>query len=162
MLTLKIICVGKIKDKHLQALIQEYSKRILKYAKLDMVEIPDEKIPDQASPAEEEAIKEKECAQIWEKLQKISNPYIFALDLKGKQLSSEDFSSKIETIATYSSSTIVFVIGGSLGLTKKLVAKCHFNICFSQMTFPHQLIRVFLLEQIFRAFKIQHHEKYHK
>lgn len=161
MLNIKIICVGKIKEKSTQALIDEYSKRISKYAKIEIISIEDEKLPNTLSQAEIDRIKTIECSKIKDKILKYDKSSIFFLDLKGKEYTSEEFSEKLSNIATYESSTIVFVIGGSLGLTNELLSIPSYKICFSKMTFPHQLIRVFLLEQIFRAFKIQNNERYH-
>ena len=161
MLNIKIICVGKIKEASLSNLISEYSKRLSKYCKLEIIELEDEKLPTNLSENEINRIKSIESNRIKEKLIKFDNSSIFFLDLKGKEYSSEEFSNKISDIATYSSSTIVFVIGGSLGLSNELLSISSNKICFSKMTFPHQLMRVFLLEQIFRAFKIQNNEKYH-
>lgn len=162
MLNIKIICVGKIREKSLKELCDEYSKRISKYAKLEIIELDDEKIPSNSSDAIDEQIKIAESNKIIEKLNKLSNSHVILLDLKGKELDSVDFSKEIENISTYSSSAITFVIGGSLGMSQELLNYTKNKICFSKMTFPHQLIRVFLLEQIFRAFKIMNNETYHK
>ena len=162
MLNIKIICIGKVREKSLKELINEYEKRISKYAKIEIIEIDDEKIPQNASVAIEEQIKTIESKKILDRLTKYSNSNIILLDLKGKQYTSEEFANKIENIQTYSSSTIIFVIGGSLGMSKDLLEYSTDKICFSKMTFPHQLMRVFLLEQIFRAFKIINNETYHK
>lgn len=159
MLTIQIICVGKLKEAYLKSAIAEYSKRLSKYCKLDILELSDEKIPEKLNTNLSNEIKVKECANIIRHIKKYS--YVIALDLKGKQFSSEEFSSEIEKISM-TSSHITFIIGGSLGLTDDLLNLCHQKICFSKMTFPHQLIRVFLLEQIFRAFKISNGEMYHK
>ncbi len=161
MLNIKIICVGKVKEKSLSSLISEYTKRLSKYCKLEIIEVEDEKLPNSLNENDIKKIKSTECNKILEKLSKFDKASIFFLDLKGKEYSSEEFSSKISQIATYSSSTIIFVIGGSLGLTEEILSISSTKICFSKMTFPHQLIRLFLLEQIFRAFKIQNNEKYH-
>lgn len=159
MLTIEIICVGKIKEKYLKDAINEYSKRLSKYCKLIITELPDEKIPDKLNDNLKNIIKNKECTNIINHIKKDS--YVVALDLKGKSLSSEDFSKKIENISM-ENSHLTFIIGGSLGLTQELLSNCNFKICFSNMTFPHQLIRIFLLEQIFRAFKIKNGETYHR
>lgn len=161
MINIKIICVGKVKEKSLKELIDEYSKRLSKYCKLEIIELQDEKIPLNPSEADEIKVKEKECEKIKEKILKIGKSHIICLDLNGKQYSSEEFSDKLNNISTYENSTIVFVIGGSLGLTNELLSLSNEKISFSKMTFPHQLFRVFLLEQIFRAFKIQNNETYH-
>ena len=159
MLTINIICVGKLKEKFFKDAIDEYSKRLSKYCKLNIIELPDEKIPEKTNPNIENEIKTKECNNIINHIKKDS--YVISLDLTGKQLSSEEFSKNIENISMQSSQ-ITFIIGGSLGLTKKLLDSCNFKLSFSKMTFPHQLFRVFLLEQIYRAFKISNGENYHK
>lgn len=159
MLTIQIVCIGKIKEKYLQDAINEYSKRLSKYCKLIITELPDEKISDKLNSSLSEQIKEKECTKIINSLKKDS--YIIALDIKGLEFSSEDFSKKIDEISM-ENSNITFIIGGSLGLTKNLLDQCDLKVSFSKMTFPHQLFRVFLLEQIFRSFKISHGETYHK
>ena len=159
MLNINIICIGKIKEQYLKSAIEEYSKRLSRYCKLNILELPDEKIPDKLNDNLSNEIKTKECNNIINHLKKDS--YIIALDLTGNELSSEEFSKTIENISMENSS-ISFIIGGSLGLTKALLNKCNKKICFSKMTFPHQLIRIFLLEQIFRAFKISNNETYHR
>lgn len=159
MLTINIVCVGKIKEKFFKDAIDEYSKRLSKYCKLNILELPDEKIPDKSNSSIEYEIKSKECDNIIKHIKKDS--FIVCLDLKGKCFSSEQFSKNIEKISMQSSQ-ITFVIGGSLGLTEKILTLSNQNICFSSMTFPHQLIRIFLLEQLFRAFKISNRETYHK
>lgn len=161
MINIKIMCVGKIKEKSLSSLLSEYEKRISKYAKIDIIEVQDEKFDKNLSENDINIIKEKESNKIIDKINKLSNPFLIALDLKGDNLDSIDFSKKIEKIPTKGYSTIVFVIGGSLGISDKLLSMANEKICFSSLTFPHQLIRVFLLEQIFRAFKIINNENYH-
>lgn len=157
--TIQIICVGKLKENYLRSASFEYCKRLSRYCKLDILELPDVKIPDRLNENLSNEIKAKECDNIIRHIKKDS--YVIALDLKGKQLTSEDFSSHLEEIAM-SSSHVTFIIGGSLGLTNNLLNWCNEIICFSKMTFPHQLIRLFLLEQVFRAFKISHGETYHR
>lgn len=159
MLSIQVICVGKLKESYLKSAIDEYSKRLSRYCKLDILELPDEKIPDKINDNLSNEIKSKECDNIIRHIKKDS--YVIALDLNGKQFSSEDFSREIEKVSMTSSS-VTFIIGGSLGLTSELLNLCEQKICFSKMTFPHQLIRVFLLEQIFRAFKISNGETYHR
>lgn len=159
MLTIQIICIGKLKETYLKLAIDEYSKRLSRYCKLEILELPDEKIPDKLNTNLSNEIKSKECDNILRHIKKDS--YLIALDLNGKQFTSEEFSSEIEKIPMITSH-ITFLIGGSLGLTNKLLNLCHQKICFSKMTFPHQLIRIFLLEQIFRAFKISNGEVYHR
>ena len=158
MLNIQVICVGKLKEVYLKSAIEEYSKRLSKYCKLKIIELPDEKLPERLNPSLCHDIKTKECSHIPPYIKKDS--YVFALDLKGKQFTSEEFSLELEKL-TMTTSSITFIIGGSLGLTDQLLNTCQQKICFSKMTFPHPLIRIFLLEQIFRAFKISHHETYH-
>ncbi len=159
MLSIDIICVGKIKENYLKDAISEYSKRLSKYCKLNIIELQDIPIPSKTNETINNDIKTKESNNILNHIKKDS--YIFALDLKGKNYSSEEFSKKIENISM-NKSHITYIIGGSLGLTHELLQKCNDKICFSKMTFPHQLIRVFLLEQIYRGFKIINNETYHK
>ena len=159
MLSINIICVGKIKEKYLKDATEEYTKRLSKYCKLNIIELTDEKIPDKLYTKLEQEIKTKECNNIINHIKKDS--FIIALDLKGKEFTSEEFSKQLENISM-ENSHITFIIGGSLGLTENLLKICNLKICFSKMTFPHQLIRLFLLEQTFRAFKIQNGETYHR
>ncbi len=159
MVHINIICVGKIKENYLRDAIAEYSKRLSKYSKLNIIEINDEQIPNNLNYKISENIKYIEGTKI---LSYVKNSYVISLDLSGKQFSSEEFSDKLENITMNSNSNISFVIGGSLGLSKDVILNSNELICFSKMTFTHQLIRVFLLEQIFRAFKIQNNETYHR
>lgn len=159
MLTIDIICIGKLKEKYLKEAIAEYEKRLSRYCKIHILELPDEKIPEKLNPSLINEIKEKECNSILSHVKKDS--YIICLDLKGKEFSSEEFSKQIENLSMQTSH-ITFIIGGSLGLTDNLLKTAHLKICFSKMTFPHQLIRIFLAEQIFRAFKIANGETYHR
>ena len=159
MLTIDIICIGKLKEKYLKEAIAEYEKRLSRYCKIHILELPDEKIPEKLNPSLINEIKEKECNSILSHVKKDS--YIICLDLKGKEFSSEEFSKQIENLSMQTSH-ITFIIGGSLGLTDNLLKTAHLKICFSKMTFPHQLIRIFLVEQIFRAFKIANGETYHR
>ena len=159
MLNVQIICIGKLKENYLKDAISEYSKRLQKYCDLTITELADEKLPNKLNDSIINEIKNKECNKIMQNIKKDS--YIFSLDLKGKQYSSEDFSKKIEDIALNENSHITFIIGGTLGLTEEVLNNSNEKICFSKMTFPHQLIRIFLLEQLFRAFKISKNETYH-
>ena len=159
MLNINIVCVGKIKEDYLKAAIAEYSKRLSKYCSLQIIELQDEKLPPKLNPSIIDEIKNKEAKKIIDAVKKDS--YIFALDLRGKQFTSEEFSEKFEDIALNFNSSITFIIGGTLGLTDEVLSLSTEKISFSKMTFPHQLIRVFLLEQIFRAFKISKGETYH-
>lgn len=159
MLNINILCVGKIKETFFKDAINEYSKRLSKYCKLTVTELSDEKIPDKLNDNLSNEIKSKECTNIIKHIKKDS--YVICLDLNGKQLSSEQFSKTLDNLSL-ETSNITFIIGGSLGLTDELLQLSKQNICFSKMTFPHQLIRVFLLEQLFRAFKISNGETYHR
>ena len=158
MLHIDVVCVGKIKENYLKEAIAEYSKRLSKYCKLNIIEVSDEPIYDNSSDKLNENVKKAEGNRI---LSHLRNSYIIALDLQGKQYSSEEFSSKIENLSI-KHSNISFIIGGSLGLSDEVIQNSNELICFSKMTFPHQLIRVFLLEQLFRGFKIANNEVYHK
>ena len=159
MVTINIICTGKIKKKYLKDAIDEYSKRLSKFCKLNILELPGKKIPDKTNSSIENEIKNIESENVINHLKK--DTYVICLDLKGKQFSSEEFAQDIQDISMLHSN-ITFIIGGSLGMSEKLLNLANQKICFSKMTFPHQLIRVFLLEQIYRAFKIINGENYHK
>lgn len=160
MLHINLICVGKIKEKYLKDAISEYSKRLSKYCILNIIELSDEKVPENLNASLQNIIIQKESDKILSSMK--SNSYNIALDLKGIELSSEEFSDTLNKIALNYNSNITFIIGGTLGMSDKLLQSCDKLICFSKMTFPHQLIRVFLLEQLFRAFKIQNNETYHR
>ena len=160
MLNIKIICVGKLSNTSLKELSCEYLKRLQKYAKVDIIEIQDEKL-DTSSVSLEEKIKDIESKKILEKLDKLGKCTIITLDLKGKMLDSIELAKKISYISTYESSTIAFVIGGSLGFNDEVRQRANYSISFSKLTFPHQLIRIFLYEQLFRSFKILNNETYH-
>ena len=159
MVHINIICVGKLKEKYLKEAVNEYKKRLTKYCNINIIEINDEQIPNKINENIKEQIKEKECKKIMENIR--NDSYVIPLDLKGKQFTSEEFSCKLENIQTQGYSNITFIIGGTLGLTSEILKRANESICFSEMTFPHQLIRVFLLEQIFRGFKISKNETYH-
>ncbi len=159
MVSINVICVGKLKEKYLKDAVLEYSKRLSKYCNLNIIEISDEKLPNKINNSIIDEIKEKECRKILNNIKKDS--YIISLDLKGKEYSSEEFSTKIQDITIKGFSSITFIIGGTLGITNEVLNKSNELICFSKMTFPHQLIRVFLLEQLFRGFKILNNETYH-
>ena len=157
---IKIIAVGKCKEKATRELVNEYSKRLGAYTKLEMIEVPDEQTPDRNSDAQNEEVKRREGERILQKIQ--SDEYVILLDLKGKMLSSEGLADKIASIQTYQSSKLTFVIGGSLGISDALKARGNFKWQLSELTFPHQLVRILLCEQIYRAYKIMNHEPYHK
>ena len=155
-----IIGVGKIKEAYFRDAIAEYSKRLSKYCKYQIIEVADEECPENASAAEEEQIKDREGEKI---LKKIPNgAYVIALAIDGKKLNSIDFSKEMQRIFLSGKNEICFVIGGSIGLSKNVLNAANMKLSFSDMTFPHQLMRVILSEQIYRAFRIMNHEPYHK
>ena len=156
---INIVCVGKIKEKYLKLGIDEFKKRLSKYCKLDIIELDDEKAPENLSDKEMEMIKDKEGKKILAKIKDTS--YVIALAIDGKSLSSEELADTINKLGIRGISNITFVIGGSLGLSDEVLSRADYKLSFSKMTFPHQLIRVFLLEQLFRAFKISNNETYH-
>lgn len=159
MLNINLVCIGKLKESFFKDAVDEYSKRLSKYCNLNIIEIQDEKLPNKINESNIQAVKYKEGQKIIASLKKDS--YIICLDLNGKQISSEDFSKHIENISLNYNSSITFIIGGTLGIHSDVLNICNEKVCFSKMTFPHQLIRIFLLEQLFRAFKISHNETYH-
>ena len=159
-MNIRIIGVGKIKEKHMQEGIKEYLKRLSRYCNLEILEVGDEKAPENLSEKEKNIIKNKEGERILSKIP--SNSYIISLIIDGKKLSSEELSKKIETLMIDGVDNITFIIGGSLGLSEEIVNKSNFKISFSNMTFPHQLMRMILLEQVYRGFRIMRGEPYHK
>lgn len=158
-MNITVICVGKLKEKYLKEAVSEYSKRLSRYAKLEITELPDCKIPENASRAQCAEILEKEGELILSKIKPTS--YTVAMCIEGKQLSSPEFAQKIEEISMHSSN-IVFVIGSSLGLSDKVKNSASLKLSFGKITLPHQLMRVILLEQVYRGFKINRNEAYHK
>ena len=159
-MNITVIAVGKLKEKYLKSAVDEYSKRLGRYCKLNFIELPDEKTPDNASEKEELMIKEKEGEAILKKIK--DNAYVVAMDLGGNHITSEEFATKLDKLSVTGNSNIVFVIGGSLGLSKDVIKRANYKLCFSKMTFPHQLFRVMLLEQVYRAYRINNNEPYHK
>lgn len=159
---MKITCitVGKIKEKYFTDAVMEYAKRLSRYCKLEIMELADEKTPDGASESEEKAIKEREGERILKAVKE--DTYVIALAIEGKMLDSVELSRKIERLGVDGTSHITFVIGGSLGLSQAVLKRADYTLSFSKMTFPHQLMRVILLEQIYRCFRIMKHEPYHK
>lgn len=155
-----VVCVGKIKEKYFTMAIDEYSKRLSRYCKLEIIEVLDEKTPDQASEALEQQIKRKEGERILSHIK--DQAYVIALAIQGKMLDSVELANKIEFLGTYGESQIVFVIGGSLGLSDEVLKRANYKLSFSPMTFPHQMMRVILLEQVYRAYRINYGEPYHK
>ena len=157
---IKIVAVGKLKEKALISLFDEYKKRLKPYTKIELIEVNDEQTLDTNSFAQNEIIKNKEGERILSKIKE--SEYVVLLDLWGEMINSETFAKKLEDIYTYHSSNITFVIGGSLGLSKDVVKRANFRWKFSDLTFTHQMIRILLMEQIYRAYKINYHEPYHK
>lgn len=159
---MKITCVtvGKIKEKYLADAVREYSRRLSRYCKLEILELADEKTPDGSSEAEELAIKEREGERILKAIKE--DAYVIALAIEGSMLDSVEFSAQIEQLGIRGVSHVTFVIGGSLGLSPAVLKRADYALSFSKMTFPHQLMRVVLLEQIYRSFRIIRHEPYHK
>ena len=155
-----IVTVGKIKEKYLKDAIAEYSKRLSKYCKLEIIEVADEKTPDNASEVVEEQIRAKEGERILKHIK--DEAYVITLEINGKMLSSEDLAEKIDTLGVKGISHIVFVIGGSIGLGTEVLKRSDFALSYSKMTFPHQLMRVILLEQVYRSYRIINGEPYHK
>lgn len=159
-MNISIISVGKLKEKYLKMGMDEYVKRLSGYAKIELIEVPDEKAPEELSEAEMELVKKKEGERILSKIP--DGTYVYALAIEGKMKTSEEFAEGLEKLMTYGTSKIAFVIGGSLGLHKDVLNRADEKISFGRMTFPHQLMRLILLEQIYRGFRIMKGEPYHK
>jgi 23S rRNA (pseudouridine1915-N3)-methyltransferase len=155
-----LICVGRLKEKFLSMGVDEYAKRLGRYCTLEMIELADEKTPDHAVEALKIGIKKKEGERIQKVLKEDS--YCVALAIEGDMLSSEEFAQKIENLGVSGHGHISFIIGGSLGLSPEVLNRADKKISFSSMTFPHQMMRVILLEQIYRAYRINNHQPYHK
>lgn len=155
-----IVTVGKLKENYLKDAIAEYRKRLSKYCKLEIVEVADEKTPDNASETVEEMIRDKEAERILKHIK--PDTYVITLEIEGKQLTSEQLADKIESLGVQGRSHITFIIGGSIGLGKEVLEKSDYALSFSKMTFPHQLMRVILLEQVYRSYRIISGEPYHK
>jgi len=154
------ITVGRLKEKYFSAAIEEYSKRLGKYAAFEIIEVPDEKAPENLSPAEEDIIRQKEGQKILKSIK--SGGYVIATAINGKQLDSESLSRFMAKLGVDGISHIYFIIGGSLGLSGEVLERADYLLSFSPMTFPHQLMRVMLAEQVYRGFKIMNGEPYHK
>lgn len=159
-LNITIITVGKLKEKYLIQGINEYLKRLTSYAKVEVIELADEKAPENMSDSEMEQVKQKEGDRILSKISE--DTHVIALAIEGKMKSSEQLAAEIERLGTYGKSKIAFVIGGSLGLSNDVMKRANDTLSFSKMTFPHQLMRLILVEQIYRAFRINRGEPYHK
>lgn len=159
-MNITIISVGKLKEKYLKLGIEEFSKRLSKYCKLDMIELDDEKCPENLSDKDMEIVKNKEGQKILSKIK--NNSYVIALAIDGKNLSSEELANTISKLAVRGISHITFIIGGSLGLADEVLKIADYKLSFSKMTFPHQLMKLILLEQVYRSFRINNNEPYHK
>lgn len=159
-MNIKIISVGKLKEKYLVQGINEYVKRLGKYAKMQLIEVPDEKAPENLSAAEMLQVKEKEGERILSKIK--DGEYVFALAIEGKNPSSEEFAKQIDQLGIQGKSSLTFVIGGSLGLSEQVMKRSDTQISFGKMTYPHQLMRLILVEQIYRAYRINTNGPYHK
>ncbi len=159
-MNIRLICIGKLKERFYSEAVKEFSKRLSRFCDLEIVELPDERVADSPSPAEIERVKGIECRRIADKLSQ--SEFVIALDPGGKQLSSEELSSALQDCMLRGHSRIAMLIGGSHGLTKELKSRADMVLSFSRMTFSHQIFRVMLLEQVYRAFKIMSGEPYHK
>lgn len=159
-MNINIIAVGKIKEKYIQQGIDEFRKRLTRYCSLDIIEVSDEKAPENLSDKEIEIVKQKEGDRILQKIPQ--NSYVISLAIEGKELSSVELSNTIENLMVQGINDITFIIGGSLGLSKEVLNRSNFKLSFSKMTFPHQMMRLILLEQIYRGFRIMKGEPYHK
>lgn len=159
-MNISIITVGKLKEKYLKQGIDEYLKRLSAYAKMDIIEVPDEKAPEELSETEMLQVKQKEGERILAKI----NPdaHVIALAIEGKMKSSEELADTLDKLATYGKSKVAFIIGGSLGLSEEVLKRADEKLSFSKMTFPHQLMKLILLEQVYRAYRINRGEPYHK
>lgn len=159
-MNIAIISVGKLKEKYLKMGIEEYSKRLGSYAKIELIEVADEKAPEHLSDADMEIVKRKEGERILSKIG--ADTYVIALAIEGKMKSSEQLAADIQSLMTYGRSKVAFVIGGSLGLHEDVMKRSDEKLSFSKMTLPHQLMKLVLVEQIYRAFRIIKNEPYHK
>lgn len=159
-MNIKIITVGKLKEKYLKAGIAEYAKRLSSYCKLEIIEVNDEKAPENLSDKEMEQVKDKEGERILVKIP--AQSYVFALAIQGREYDSVEFSKQIEGLGIRGQSDITFVIGGSLGLSDAVLKRADEKISFGRLTYPHQLMRLILVEQVYRAFRIMKGEPYHK
>lgn len=156
----RIICIGKLKEKYWTEAVAEYTKRISGYSNIEIVELKESKLRANPSPADEAAVLVREGETILGKIK--DNDYVIAMEVEGKQLDSVELSKKLQSTFDTNSSTIDFIIGGSLGLSDEVKRRADYGLSFSKLTFPHQMVRVMLVEQIYRAFKISNGETYHK
>lgn len=159
-MNITIVTVGKLKEKYLKMGIEEFTKRLGSYAKVNVVEVADEKAPESLSDADMEIVKKKEAERILAKVG--PDTYVIALAIEGKMKTSEELAEDLESLMTYGRSKVAFVIGGSLGLHDSVIKRADELLSFSKMTFPHQMMKLILLEQVYRAFRIMKNEPYHK
>lgn len=157
---IRIVCCGKLKEKYLTEAVADYAKRISRFAQVECAEVADERIPENASPAEEKLAMEKEGERMLAKI--APQDHVIAMAIKGKSYTSEAFAKHIDALAQQGKSRLTFVIGGSLGLSDAVMRRADETLSLSEMTFPHRIARVLILEQVYRAFKINHNETYHK
>ncbi len=157
---ISLICVGKLKEKYLVMGVEEYVKRLSRYCTLEIIELPDEKTPDNAGEVLEELIKKKEGERILKSIK--ADSYCIALAIEGKQLTSEELAEKFNSLGVSGTSHITFIIGGSLGLSQEVLGRADEKLSFSKLTFPHQLMRMIFLEQLYRSYRIIHNQPYHK
>lgn len=157
---IKIVCCGKLKEKYLTEAVADYAKRISRFAQVECAEVADERIPENASPAEERLAMEKEGERMLAKI--TPQDYVIAMAIRGKSYTSEAFAKHVDALAQQGRSRLTFVIGGSLGLSDAVMRRADETLSLSEMTFPHRIARVLILEQVYRAFKINHNETYHK
>lgn len=159
-MNIKIVCVGKLKEKYFKDAIAEYQKRLGRFAKIEIVQVPDEKAPEKLSEAQQEQVKELEGDRILSKIKE--REYVYVTAIKGKERTSEDFAKELSDLALYGHSDVTFVIGGSLGTSQAVNKRADDLISFGKLTLPHQLMRVVLIEQIYRGFMINNGSPYHK
>lgn len=159
-MNIQIICIGKLKEKYWTDAITEYSKRLSRYCTLEIIELKESRLPDKASAADEENVKLEEGRTILKAIK--DGTYVITLEILGKQLTSPELAEKIQTLSIEGKSNVAFIIGGSLGLSAEVSKRADYKLSFSKMTFPHQMMRVILLEQVYRGFKIIKNEAYHK
>ena len=157
---IRIVCIGKLKERYWTDAVSEYSKRLSKYCDLEIIQLKEVRLADKASAADEQNVIFEEGQSILKNIKEGS--YVITLEIKGKELSSEELADKMDRLAIEGKSDIPFVIGGSLGLSREVSSRADFKLSFSKMTFPHQMMRTVLLEQIYRSFKIIRNETYHK
>ena len=160
LVNIQIICIGKLKEKYWVEGVSEYMKRLSRYCSIEIIELKESKLPDKASAADEEKVKLDEGREILRAIKE--GTYVITLEIQGKQLSSPELAEKIRMLPLEGKSNVAFIIGGSLGLSQEVSKRSDFKLSFSKMTFPHQMMRLVLLEQIYRSFKIIRNEAYHK